>query len=276
MPDILKNLFSFENGIPMGVVSVIITVISNIFFALAISTDAKLNHKKGGNLWASAAFFFGAVAAGFYFAFRNMLKEEVPIVCAFCGKKALKNRQKCPHCGGTRFVPLQFENRSAVKNRIIAFLAAAIVLFVFNIWFTDYSPWAPSEQEIADEIINDMFDEDYFHYGYEVNGELVYYDREGNSYNDVYEVVYYDKNSNKYTYDSNKGFVSETDEISDEDALVDSNGYILSAYSEFESIPNVLPFKTQDGIMYYSAKTVSWNSEGEMVYTSNGKVINNN
>ena len=277
MLDFIKDIFSFENGLSVPFISLIIAIISNIFFALAINYDTKLNHIKYSNLWTSAAFFFGAGTVVSYSIFGGKLPEAVPIVCAKCGKKAKKNMKKCPKCGGTNFVPLQYEDRGAVRNRIIAFLAIAIVLLAFNRWYTEYSPWAINDEEISDKILDDMIDDVIgTHYPYEVDGEIVYYDREGNSYIDAYEVPYYDKNGKVYTYDSVKGYVSENDEIDDKSALVDSNGYIVDASVQFETVPDILPFKTQDGTMYYSADAVSWNKDGQMVYTSNGKVINNN
>ena len=276
MIEFIKNIFASSDGrIPMALVSFVLVVIANIFFALAVSTDAKVNHKKHGNLWASAAFLFGGVVAFVYYIFRSKLPEEVPIVCAKCGKKALKNRKKCPHCGSTSFVPLQFENREAVRTRIIAFLAAAIVLLAFNTWFTQYSPWAQSEEEQLEELFGAMTDDTFgVHYPYEADGETVYYDRKGISYLDSYEVPYYDKEGNAYVYQTDIGFVGENETIEVKEALVDSNGYILSAYSQFETIPDILPFKTQDGTMYYSADMVSWNKDGNMVYTSNGNTVN--
>ena len=56
--------------------------------------------------------------------------------------------------------------------------------------------------------------------------------------------------------------------------MVDSNGYLVDAEKEFGNIPSSVPFKNTDGTMYYSARDVSWDKDGKMVYTSNGNPIN--
>ncbi len=273
--EVIKNLF--KDNTQMALISMGVTLVSHIFFSAAINYDTKLNHKKYGNLWTSAAFLFGIVPVGFYYVFRRILPEKVPIVCAKCGKKALKDRKKCPHCGSTNFVPLKYDNVGAVKNRIIIFLAIAIVLYAFDIWYTQYSPWAPDEEEVIEEVIDDFDDSLYddVRFGYEEKGKTVYYDREGKQYTDPYNVYFYDKNGNIFTFDADIYVsVSGKEKISSKAALVDSNGYLVDAEAKFENIPDVLPFKTQDGTMYYLARDISWNKDGKMVYTSNGKPVN--
>ena len=277
MVEFVKNFF--ESHTQTALISLGITAVAHILFALAVCFDTKLNHIKFKTLIIIAAALFGAFPTALYFAFRRILPTKVPIVCTKCGKKATKDAKTCPKCGNTHFAPLQFENVGAIKTRIIALLAAGVVLFAFDTWYTQYSPWAEEEQDIElEEVMEDALSEGNVRFGYVENGKEIFYDREGNSYEDSYDVPFYDSEGNAYKYDSTWGFVNEKDSLNDkikkENALVDSNGYIVDAYAEFETVPDIVPFKTQDGTMYYRAETVSWDKDGNMVYTSNGRIIN--
>ena len=276
MVEFIKNLF--ENNSQTALISLGITAVAHICFALAVYFDSKLNHIKYKTAWIIASALFGAFPTAIYFVFRRIMPTKVPIVCTRCGKKAPKNAKTCPKCGNTHFAPLQFENVGAMKTRIIALLAAAIVLFAFDTWYTQYSPWAVEEEDInLGEIVEETLEEGEVRFGYEENGKIVYYDREGKAYEDSKEVPFYDSEGNVYKYESTWGFVNEKDSLNDkikkENALVDSNGYIVDAIVKFETVPDIVPFKTQDGTMYYSAEAVSWDKDGNMVYTSNGKII---
>ena len=274
MVEFVKNFF--ESHTQTVLISLGITAVAHILFALAVYFDTKLNHIRNKEIIIIVVALFGAAPTAFYFVFRRILPTKVPIVCTRCGKKAPKNAKTCPKCGNTHFAPLQFENVGAMKTRIIALLAAAIVLVAFDTWYTQYSPWAEEDEIEIEEVLDDALSEGDVRFGYVENGKAVYYDREGNAYEDSYDVLFYDSEGNTYKYIADFGYKNEKENetIKPEFALVDSNGYILSAYSQFETIPDILPFKTQDGTMYYSAEAVSWDKDGNMVYTSNGRIMN--
>jgi len=271
MVEFVKNFF--ESHTQTALISLGITALAHIFFALAVYFDTKLNHIKYKTIIIIATALFGAVPTALYFAFRRILPTKVPIVCTKCGKKAPKGAKTCPKCGNTHFAPLQFEDVGAIKTRIIALLAAAIVLFAFDTWYTQYSPWAPDEDEVIEEIYDNGYQEDTVRFEYVENGKAVYYDRDGKTYGSALDVVLYDKDSNPFVLKGDK-YVCPSKEISCKAALVDSNGFIVDAEEEFGNIPSSVPFKTSDGTMYYGASDVSWNKDGKMVYTSNGRIMN--
>ena len=265
------------------IISGLLFLSANICITVAVAIDCKINHVKHRVLWPLIVFFtyYGAIL---FFIFRNKMKQEVPMVCTRCGKKAHKKEKECKHCGGIYFAPKTYENRGRLNSIIIALIVSSVVLFAGNYMFTHYSPMAEQVRETeenfdANEMLNEIYDyHDDFRYGYEVDGNFVYYDAKGNTYNDAYEVVLYSEDGKTYTYDTLLGYVNtenEDDVISVELALIDSDGYIVNASQNFETIPETTPFKTVDGKMYYKAEEVSWNAEGKMVYTNNGREIVN-
>ena len=262
----------FESNTQTALISMGITALAHIFFAVAVYIDSKINHIKYRVLWTALSLIFGGFTTAIYFVFRRMLHTKVPIVCTKCGKKAPKNAKVCPKCGNNHFAPKHYENVGSIKTTIIALLAAGAVLFAFDAWYTQYSPWAVDEEVIVEEFDDYLYDD--VRFGYEENGKIVYYDREGKPYSDPYNVYFYDKDGNIFTFEADLYVsVSGSKKISSEAALVDSNGYFVDAEKEFGNIPSSVPFKDTDGTMYYHARDVSWDKDGKMVYTSNGNQI---
>ena len=270
--EFIKNFF--EGNSQMALISMGITALAHIFFALSVYFDSKVNHIKYRIIWILLSLIFGAPPVMIYFIFRRRLHTKVPIVCTKCGKKAPKGAKECPRCGNTHFAPLQYENLGAARSRTLALLMAAAILLAFDAWYTQYSPWAPDEDEVVEEIYEDYDEPDTLRFGYVNNGKVFYYSRNKTAYTDATEVPLYDKDGNEYAYDSSKGYVFGDKVISEEAALVDSNGYLVDSVTEFGNVPSTVPFQTQDGTMYYRAADVSWNKDGKMVYTSNGNPIN--
>ena len=257
------------------IISIVISVISRVFLALAVHYHSKINHIKYGNLWTSASFLFSGIIIVIYFVFNKRLPREVPIVCTSCGKKPPKGRKKCPHCGGTHFAPAQYDNIGGIKNKIIVFLAIGVALIAAGYWFTNYSPMAlPDDRS---EMLADISDTEFIeHYGFEPSApsldDYIYYDMKGAEYRENLGVPYYDKDGNKYFYDVDGLVCEETGvTVPHNMALVDNEGYL--AVGQFDTVPELVPFKTQDGKTYYRAKDVSWDRDGNLIYSSNGEKV---
>lgn len=283
MSEILEFFKSNSELTTFYTISILLSVSANICITVAVAIDCRINHIKHYVIWPLIVFFtyYGALI---YLIFRNKFKQKVSMVCSECKRKAPKKGRECKHCGCMHFSPKTYENRGRLNRIIIALIVSSFVLFAGNYIFTNYSPMADEVYEaesdfeasdLLDDVVNNY---DEIRYGYEVNGKIVYYDAKGNEYNNSKDVILYSKDGNTYTYNKVSGYVNTKDEedvISLESALIDSNGYIVDASAAFEAIPEVLPFKTTDGKMYYKAEDVSWNADGKMVYTNNGKDIIN-
>ena len=270
MIGLVKELFAsfvYPQYLKTYIIYCVIIIVSHIFIAMAVHYHAKINYIKYGNLWTSAAFFLSFLVVAIYFWHYKRFKQEVPIVCSKCGKKPPRGRTKCPHCGNTHFAPAQYENADAIRNKIIVFVAIGVVLSGFGYWFFNYSPMAvPEDAQVA---VSET-EEDFVHYDY----DGIYYDMKGKDYLDNYEVPYYDRDGNEYIYEAVEGLVRNDgsgEAIPFNLALVDDEGYLV--VNQFDTVPEIVPFKTQDGTMYYWAKDVSWTSNGSMIYSSNGEKI---
>ena len=250
------------------IIAAILYAAAKVIFCIAVSKHAKLNHVQFGKIWTVAALVFSPVVTAVYFGFNKHFHHKVPIVCTSCGKKTSKGQTKCKRCGGTHFSPAQYENYADVKNRVIVLLAVGVALIAVSTFYINYSPDASDEISFGEEYEED--EEGFAHFDF----DGVYYDMKGKRYTDNLEVPYYDKDGNEYIYDNSKGLVKNDgsgEDVSFDMALVDDKGYL--SVGQFDTAPQVVPFKTQDGTMYYWAKDVSWDKDGNMIYSSNGEPI---
>ncbi len=124
------------------------------------------------------------------------------------------------------------------------------------------------------------------------NGNKVYFDRDGKSYQKQIDVPYYSKDGMKYEYIIFGDCLKAEDgsELDIYNTYVDSDGYIIDrgeiTFSEEETVEflnkyfaevsegsNIVPNfngmqKDKDGNSYYSVPAASWNKDGKLITDS--------
>ena len=148
------------------IIQIVLAVASRFFTGIAVYTDSKLTHIKHDRIVTAIVALLGVAGLGIYFIIRNFLPQEVKYVCAKCGKRAPKAKDRCAKCGGSRFVAYSVENRSEMTKKIIACAVIAVLLVGVRYWAVNYSP-------LAEEIENQYsgFDENYDNANYVENGD---------------------------------------------------------------------------------------------------------
>lgn len=151
MPDILKNMMT-NDVVKLQALSWIMLLASNLFAAIAIYLDCRLCNIKRTWLFTVLTAIFGVSAGALYFIVRRWLKQEVPTVCAKCGKKIRKGEKVCPKCGASYFIPRSIENRSEITTKVAVCIVLAILMLGVRTWVTEYSPLAQSaDQQLSQE-----------------------------------------------------------------------------------------------------------------------------
>lgn len=279
--DILGNMMAIE------ALSSLLSLSFSTLLMLAIGFDCKAKNNDKKTMWMVLTFFFPIIVGIIYACTRN--KNSIPQtkICPNCRAVLDESMSYCPNCNNTYF-PVYEESRAAAlknsKNSKICFgvsvgvYAVSIILSV--IMLVTIVP--TMIDSILDNTIDDIqggfdydFDDHYeLHYGFDVNGETVYYDRNGNTYSDEEDVVYYDKNGDTYTYDADN-YVFETASGVEFDSLysyVDGDGYFVfdkaGAYLDEPAIiadDDYMALHDKKGNVYYYADFVSWDANGNLI-----------
>lgn len=155
-----------DANIKLLIISVALSLASRFFSVMAAATDTKINHIKFDRIIVILVAITGVTGLGVYFIVRRFLPQEVKFVCAKCGKRAPKAKDKCKKCGGTRFSAFSVENRSEMTSKIIACSLIAAVMLAVSYWVNNYSPLA---KEIESKYSD--FDETYDNAYYDENGD---------------------------------------------------------------------------------------------------------
>lgn len=291
MNHMIENLFG--NIMTMYGVAIIYSIFVlafRILFMLSIGFDCKAREDKRQTMWMLLCFFFPLVAGIVYSCKRS---KAVPQQrqCHSCGAYVSDTVTFCPNCG----TQLMMNNRNNEfeknqKNSHITFgvsmaaLAVAVVLYIVFIFSTmnlafdginDTFDWIEDDYNYSESFDFDDWDESEIHYGYELNGTTVYYDKNGKAYYDDDDVLYFDKDGNTYTYDNDDyAFETKNDkELPASYCYVDENGYFYFDSEGYKDDRKSTVFysaesdcyKDDNGVKYFYAHDVSWDKDGKLV-----------
>ncbi len=288
---IMQNLMLFYLTL---IVSVIFVYGFQICLMLAVGFDCKAKGIKRRAMWMILTLLFPVPAAIIYACVRNGEEKENYKRCNGCGATLVDKVDYCAGCSSNMFTPCEVEKKQKYSSNsktclivsIVSYVVsvACVFCFAFNAISMVDNTLDFGIDSLKDSIIGgaddwyDDYDNDYddsFHYGYDVNGEKVYYDREGKSYTDDMAVVYYDKQNNTYTFnDENFEFVgSDGKTYMPGYSYIDVNGYFYFDAAGYENEANSTLYYSakfdgyvdKDGNRYFEAAFVSWDKDGNMI-----------
>lgn len=281
LQDLMQNIMQMYGVL---LIYSVLLIIFKVLFMLAIGFDCKSRGDQKQTMWMILCFFFPLPAGIVYGCTRNKDNQPYSKFCHNCGSAVHPDANFCTNCGNMNLVihaPKDNEKNKktskiffGVSVALYVFAVLAYVIFIFSAMSTAFgtvdSVLDNGISQLEDQFSNDM------HYGYTVNGETVYYDREGNAYSDDEDVLYYDRNGESYIYEENKYSFesSETGKIYDYIyCFVDEDGYFVfdaaGAENDYNSTiifdETIGDYCDEDGNIYYYADEVSWDSEGNLV-----------
>lgn len=235
MKDIL-NLLMSDTGM---IVSNIIQLICIALLILFMHFSAKYRNHKLSIGWYIAAFFFPLITALVFLSKRKKFPGPKMKVCPLCGDKYPEVYQICGRC----LIDLpentaenkEKENRTAkIFGRAFSVIygAATIVTVAALIMAGVYI-----FQSIGD--FDNIMSDSYRIACVTEEGERVYYDKEGNIYEDGKDVLIYGKDGEVYSYEL--------------DEEVDEYGYYNSYYvnREGEKFDSLYCYVDEDGYFFY-------------------------
>ncbi len=307
MSEISAMVFIWAASILFSVMS----MLSVIFLVLYMNKTAKLKNQELGVGWYLCAFFFTLITAIVFASKSKKFPGETTKVCYQCGDRYPENFTMCTRC----LIDLPVINKAhkeKQKKSAKRFCAAFWTVMTISI-ITIASVIGVSAYlgvEMAEDIMS------VGRIGVEnESGDIVYYDKKGNSYENAEDVLLYDEEGEVYTYT-----VKEVDEdgyVYDDWFFVDSKGNEYPVYEcyvtadgwfcydeeyeifidysdvdeeEDEEYPDDYSFGDilsdvqneldnyryyddvyldEEGNVYYSAETVSWNEKGEIITAEN-------
>ncbi len=285
--ELMQNMMWFYLTL---IVSMILIYGFQICLMLAVGFDCKEKGIKRRAMWMILTLLFPVPAAIIYACVRNGEEKENYKKCDSCGATLSDVVDYCAGCGGNTFTPCEIEKKQKYSKNsktclivsIVSYVVsiACIVGFAFNAVSIVNNTLDGAIDGIKSSVIGgaDDFDFDYdesFHYGYDVDGKTVYYDREGKAYTEDLAVVYYDKQNNTYTFNNeNYEFVgSDGKTYMSSYSYVDTNGYFYFDAAGYENEANSTIYYSamsggnvdKDGNLYFDATGVSWDKDGNLV-----------
>lgn len=265
-------------------------LIFKVLFMVAIGYDCKSRGDSRQAMWMVLCFFFPLIAGVVYGCTRNKNNSGFTKTCPECGGVWGADANFCPNCRNSNMIlnaPMDSaKNKSTSKvffGVSVAFYIGAVIAYVvfimsivsIAIGTVDYA------LDYGMTQLEDLADDD-IHYGYYVDGNTLYYDREGNSYSDDEDVSYYDEDGTIYKYDEDDySFVSQTGERYDDFyCYVNRDGYFYFDSQDYHNFTPAITyydsadeFRDEDGNVYYYANDVSWDSEGNLVDNNFGNLL---
>ncbi len=275
-------------------------IVSRVFAVLYIVFVCKHYNENINVGLCVLAVFFPLISVIVQLSRKKHMQGEGLKVCRQCGEKLPPNYQVCPRC----MAPLeQYDEAKAKKSKTLSHVMLAVfsvskatviismIVFLASISglvFTTLAETVDFQQRVS----------------ITVDGEEVYFDKKGKSYDDPDDVVLYAKDGTKYVYDDDTGcYVNKnTDEYDGLLCYVDRDGWFY--YDAEDTLSYVEPdmdrsaifnlgedelknmkvsdlvsrildlgrtetWCDEDGNEYYSAFSASWNEKGELIWQEN-------
>lgn len=276
-------------------ISLLFVYAFQICLMLAVGFDCKAKGIKRRAMWMVLTVFFPIPTAIIYACVRNSEEKENYKKCVGCNAVLDERVSYCVGCGCGEFVPCEAEKKQKYMKNSKTCLIISIVSYmiycicIFGFVFSIFSMVdGPMSKIIDDSFFNhsyhsysdDNFDYEY-HYGYESEDKMLYYDREGKSYTDDLMVVYYDRQNNTYTYDDSEyEFVSSDGKKYQGDySYVDAEGYFYFDAAGYENDAKSTIFYSakydcyvdKDDNKYFDALEVSWDKNGNLIDSYEGE-----
>lgn len=264
-------------------VSIIVGLIFNALVAVAINVDAKARDLKNATVYSVLAFFFPLIVGIVYGVTRNNAqKNDHPKLCQSCNITVDTNAYACPKCGNTNLALWANPNADSQMKKSVKIFIVAVVIYVIGAItasgvaissFMDIANDPEGFDSQVDEFINRLDEADDY---YDLDDDLDYYDKNGNSYDDLEDVLYYDKNGNTYKYYFNIGenskeyFVNTKtqEQLSSSNCFVDEQGFFV-----YINDTSVLKQSDDDYVMYYDKDGKAFYLASYVVWDSNGNII---
>ncbi len=211
--------------------------------------------------------------------------------CPVCGRLYPKEFTYCHNCN----VQLdEFDQKKSNTQKALAIISAVVIA----VSFAGMIAFGVHVNLKAGEELEEMINQTEKYSFTDENGEIIFYDRNGEVYYDMSEIPYYTRDGKKYVYSNALECLSASDgsTLNIFECFVDSDGYIVKDNGEillaedktedktqdidenadlddifektieemyvpyFETV-----FKDKDGNVYYEASEASWNKDGKLI-----------
>ena len=266
-----------------------------IFGILYMHNTAAAKNYKLSPVWYICGVFFNFWTLVVFFAKSKTFPGEDTKVCPQCGDKFFSRFEICPKC----LIELpEIDSDAKQKQKRLGKIFGIMVLVCYALIVI--------AGFVSNGVMNEVAWEDF---GYRIAVDGVYYDKQGNSYENEEDVLLYDEEGNVYFYTA---IPSEVDPLSEDyfyvneagdrfyefDCYVtedgwfycDKRGSIQSFEPDFDSMTDEeldayyeskmdvifeeyryydYPYSDEDGNLYYYAYEASWNEKGELILAHN-------
>lgn len=271
-------------------VSTILSVASSLLAMATVYFSTKYRNGQHKLSWYLFALFLPFLCMIVFFFKRKEMNGAGMKQCPVCHSNYPKEFVTCYKCNLQ--LPEYSEEKSK-RNKTLAIVMA--VLFALCFAFDSFCSVA-----VVLDTFSDFFSEETYEGVVErisftdENGNKVYYDREGNAYNDPLEVALYTKDGTKYVYSNATDRYQNSDGktvayynayigtdgylvIDNEDSIYyydqnkDDDTYEVGEIGEELYESSVLtpyyeaPYTDDDGNIYYPADVASWTKDGKLI-----------
>lgn len=256
-----------KESVGLYLATMLLSVGFNVATMLAIGYDCKAKAVKSRTTYMVLAFFFPIIVTIVYLCNKskyNLAAAEMEIPDR---ESNSKKRKTC------------------VIIAIVLYVCATILgsVFGFNV-STKIIELAESPEfsEEMDEMFSDFEDMLDIRYGFEVDGEKVYYDMKGNAYKTGEEVPFYDKDGNAFIYKETEEFdcylVNGETKYDYYYCYVTPEGYLIYDKNDSfeivdENFDGATKYNDNSGNPCYSATDISWDADGNLITSFDGKLV---
>ena len=266
----------------------LISLVGSAFAILFLYFSSKYRNHELTLKWYILAFFFPLITSIVYLSKRKRYDRNIGMkVCPSCGDKYPSNFQICSRC--LVELPEVNEKKNSLNKKLsTVFLCLFIAVFILDLVggaaVVGYSikEWSAELDEIS-ESLNEYPERISFE---DSEGDIIYYDRNGEKNYDNLDFPLYDRNGNVYYFvldegkmgfykDDGKDNWNDANFILNEDCFVDEEGYFVildgddpvKIVEEGKEINYYFdtPYTDGKGNLYYPALSASWNEKGELI-----------
>lgn len=242
----------------LGLLISVVGILTQLFLALAVHYDCKEKRIENATMWTLLTFFFGWIPAIIYICTRNNAKKQ-----EFADQEINEVTINNYKSKSKTFLIL------FIVFYIVTIIGAAVIGGVA--FTTGMRAGLDSDLEgiIGGQFDNDYLDglddEDFF----TDNDDFFayYYDREGNSYDDVQDVVFYSNDGKKYYFSDDQHSYTDDDGTLYEvlRCFVDEEGYFyFDKDNKLEFSKEKSKYVDSDGKTYDSIIGTYWDEFGQM------------